>query len=82
MARVHTVLAEHELAVQLCDRANGLNLSCSAAHFGRAHSLWMSGRAGEALATHEESMRLSPNDPVTWACMASYSLALGMLEQV
>jgi len=81
MARVHTVRADHELAVQHCDRAIGLNPSYSAAHFGRAHSLWMSGHAEEALASHEASMRLSPNDPVTWAYMASYSLALSMLER-
>jgi adenylate cyclase len=81
MARVHTVRAEHELAIQHCDRAISLNPSYSAAHFGRAHSLWMSGRAEEALASHEASMRLSPNDPVTWAYMASYSLALSMLER-
>ena len=66
MARAHTIRAEHESAGQHCDRAIGLNPSYSAAHFGRAHSLWMSGHAEEALASHEKSMRRSPNDPVTW----------------
>ncbi len=81
MARVHSVRAEHGLAIQNCERALALNPSYSSAHFGRAHSLWMSGRAEEAIASHEESVRLSPNDPVMWVILASRSLALSMLER-
>jgi tetratricopeptide (TPR) repeat protein len=39
----------------------------------------MSGRPAEALASNEEAMRLSPNDPLMWAFMASRSIALTLL---
>jgi adenylate cyclase len=81
LARVHTVRAEHDLAIRHCERAISLNPSYSSAHFGRAHSLWMSGQAEAALQSHAEAMRLSPNDPVMWAYMASRSLALSILER-
>ena len=81
LARVHTVRAEHGNAIQHCDRAISLNPSYSPAHFGRAHSLWMSGHAEEALVSNAEAMRLSPNDPVMWAYMASRSIALTLLER-
>jgi adenylate cyclase len=81
LARVHTARAEHGMAIEHCDRAISLNPSYSSAHFGRAHSLWMSGHAEEALVSHAEAMRLSPNDPVMWAYMASRSIALTLLER-
>ncbi len=79
LARVYTIRGEHDTAIQHCDRAISLNPSYSTAHFGRAHSLWMSGRAAEALPANAEAIRLSPHDPMMWAFMASRSLALTML---
>jgi adenylate cyclase len=81
LARIYTIRGEHEAAIQHCDRALSLNPSYSPAHFGRAHSLWMSGRPAEALPSHDAAMRLSPNDPVMWAYMASRSIALTLLER-
>ncbi|NIP87722.1 MAG: hypothetical protein GWO21_01375, partial [Gammaproteobacteria bacterium] len=48
-------------------------------YFGRAHSLWMSGRAEEAILSHDQAMRLSPRDPIMWAFMASKAIALILL---
>ena len=46
LSRVHSIRAEHESAILHCERAISLNPSYSLAHFGRAHSLWMSGPPG------------------------------------
>lgn len=46
------------------------------AYFGRAHSLWMSGRSEEAIASHDEAIRRSPRDPIMWAFTASKAIAL------
>jgi tetratricopeptide (TPR) repeat protein len=79
LGRVYTARGEHDTAIHHCDRAISLNPSYSAAHFGRAHSLWMSGRAADALPSNAEAMRLSPHDPLMWAYMASRSIALTLL---
>ncbi len=81
LGRMHTIRTEHNEAIAACDRAISLNPSYANAHFGRAHSLWMSGRPGEALASHDEAMRLSPRDPMMWAFMASKAIALILLER-
>jgi adenylate cyclase len=81
LGRVHTVKGEHNSAIQSCDRAIDLNPSYAMAHFGRAHSLWMSGRPAEALESNAEALRLSPRDPTMWAFMASRSIALTLLER-
>ena len=81
LGRVYTTRGEHDTAIHHCDRAISLNPSFSKAHFGRAHSLWMSGRAEEALPSNAEAMRLSPHDPLMWAFMASRSIALTLLER-
>jgi adenylate cyclase len=81
LGRVHTAKGEHEQAIERCDRAIALNPSYASAHFGRAHSLWMSGRPGEAVLSHDEAMRLSPRDPLLWAFQASKAIALILLER-
>jgi adenylate cyclase len=81
LGRMHTIRAEHDEAVAACDRALSLNPSYAQAHFGRAHSLWMSGRPAEALVSHDEAMRLSPRDPMMWSFMASKAIALILLER-
>ncbi len=79
LGRVYTLHREHDTAIAECDVAIALTPSYANAHFGRAHSLWMSGRAEEAIASHDEAMRLSPRDPIMWAYMASKAIALIML---
>ncbi len=79
LGRVHTVRGEHDMAIAACDRAIALNPNYASAHFGRAHSLWHTGRAEEAIASHDEAMRLSPRDPLMWAFMASKAIALILL---
>jgi adenylate cyclase len=79
LGRVHTLHAEHDTAIAQCDIAISLTPSFANAHFGRAHSLWMSGRASEAIASHDEAMRLSPRDPMLWGFMASKAIALILL---
>lgn len=79
LARVYTLHAQHSTAIGECDIAISLTPSYASAHFGRAHSLWMSGRADEAIVSHDEAMRLSPHDPLMWAFMASKAIALIML---
>jgi adenylate cyclase len=81
LGRVHTIKGEHDAAIHSCDRALDLNPSYAMAHFGRAHSLWMSGRPAEALTSNAEAMRLSPRDPTMWSFMASRSIALTLLER-
>jgi tetratricopeptide (TPR) repeat protein len=79
LARVHTNIGEHDIAIAACDRAIALNPNYANAYFGRAHSLWLSGRPAEALESHDRAMRLSPRDPVLWAFMASKAIALILL---
>jgi adenylate cyclase len=79
LGRVHTLHAEHDTAIAHCDIAISLTPSYANAHMGRAHSLLMSGRAREAIDSHDEAMRLSPRDPILWAFMASKAIALIML---
>ena len=79
LGRVYTALGEHDTAIASCDRAIALNPSYASAHFGRAHSLWMSGRPEEAIVSHDEAMRLSPRDPLLWAFQASKAIALILL---
>jgi adenylate cyclase len=79
LGRIHTIHGEHDAAIARCDIAISLTPSYANAHFGRAHSLWMSGRASQAIASHDEAMRLSPRDPILWAFMASKAIALIML---
>ena len=81
LGRVFSIRGEHENAIQHCDRAISQNPSYSMAHFGRGHSLWMSGHPADALLSNAEAMRLSPRDPVMWAYMASRSIALTLLER-
>jgi adenylate cyclase len=81
LGRVHTAKGEHDEAIQCCERAIDLNQSYASAHFGRAHSLWMSGRPAEAVRSHDEAMRLSPRDPLMWAFQASKAIALILLER-
>ena len=79
LGRVYTAKGEHQAAIQCCDEAIALNPSYASAHFGRAHSLWMWGRADEAILSHDEAMRLSPRDPLMWAFQASKAIALILL---
>lgn len=81
LGRVYTLHARHDAAIGECDTALSITPSYASAHFGRAHSLWMSGRAEQAIVSHDEAMRLSPRDPILWAFMASKAIALIMLER-
>jgi adenylate cyclase len=84
LARAHILQADHAAALTDSDKAIRLNPSFALAHFGRGHCLWHQGRAAEATAPIDEAMRLSPNDPVMWAFMASKAIALvltGDLDQ-
>ncbi|MHC4409883.1 MAG: tetratricopeptide repeat protein, partial [Planctomycetota bacterium] len=81
LGRVHTNIGEHDNAIAACDRAIALNPNYANAYFGRAHSLWLSGRPEEALSSHDRAMRLSPRDPVLWAFMASKAIALLLLDR-
>jgi adenylate cyclase len=81
LGRVYTAKGEHDEAIECCNRAIALNPNYASAYFGRAHSLWMSGRPAEALLSHDEAMRLSPRDPLMWAFQASRAIALILLER-
>lgn len=82
LARAYLLIANHEAAMMASDRAILLNPSFALAHFGRAHSLWHAGRAREAIASHDEAMRLSPHDPMMWAYMASKAIALALMGEL
>jgi tetratricopeptide (TPR) repeat protein len=81
LGRIHIIRAEHEQAIACCNRAIDLNPSYAIAHYVHAHSLWHCGRAAEAIASHDEAMRLSPRDPLSWTFLASKAIALVMLER-
>ena len=81
LGRVLTAKGEHDQAIECCERGIALNPSYASAYFGRAHSLWMSGRPAEAVRSHDEAMRLSPRDPLMWAFQASKAIALILLER-
>ncbi len=79
LARAHLLRVEHEAAIAASDTAIALNPNFAQAHCGRAHALWHAGRPGDAVASHDEAMRLSPLDPVMWGYLASKAIALLLL---
>jgi adenylate cyclase len=84
LCRCLVLKGQPEAAILAAEKALRLNPGFGAAHFGRAHALWHGGRAGEALASHDAAIRLSPRDPSLWAFQASKAIALalsGALEQ-
>jgi len=81
LTRGYLLRADHEAAITAADTAISLNPNFALAQFGRAHALWHSGRPGEAIASHDEAMRLCPLDPMMWAYLASKAIALVMLER-
>ncbi|HXV24632.1 MAG TPA: adenylate/guanylate cyclase domain-containing protein [Alphaproteobacteria bacterium] len=81
LSRAQLLRVEHEAAVAASDTAISLNPNFALAHFGRAHALWHAGRPGEAVASHDEALRLSPLDPMVWAYLASKAIALVLLGQ-
>ncbi len=81
LSRAHLLRVEHDAAIAASDTAISLNPNFALAHFGRAHALWHAGRPGEAVASHDEALRLSPLDPLTWAYLASKAIAMVLLGQ-
>ncbi|MDX1421884.1 MAG: adenylate/guanylate cyclase domain-containing protein [Kiloniellales bacterium] len=79
LTRGYLLRAEHEAAIAAADTAISLNPNFALARFGRAHALWHAGRPAEAIASHDEAMRLCPLDPMMWAYLASKAIALVML---
>jgi adenylate cyclase len=81
LTRGHLLRGEHDAAITAADTAVSLNPNFALAHFGRAHALWHSGRPSEAIASHDEALRLCPLDPMMWAYLASKAIALVMLGE-
>ncbi len=79
--RISIFTGDHEKAIGAFKRAISLNPNYALAHFGLAHGLWHAGRPAEALAHHDEAIRLSPHDPILWAFLASKAIALIMVER-
>ncbi len=79
--RISIFTGDHEKAVAEFRRAISLNPNYALAHFGLAHGLWHAGRSAEALSHHDEAIRLSPNDTILWAFLASKAIALIMDER-
>jgi len=79
--RISIFNGDHEKAIVSFKRAISLNPNYALAHFGLAHGLWHAGRAAEALAHHDEAIRLSPHDPILWEFLASKAIALIMVER-
>ncbi len=69
---------DHGKALNEFRRALELNPNYALAHFGLAHGLWHAGRPAEALPHHDEAIRLTPQDPIMWAFLASKAIALVM----
>ena len=81
LTRAHILRGEHDAAIAAADTAISLNPNSALAHFGRAHALWHSGRPSEAIASHDEALRLCPLDPLMWGYLASKAIALVMLGE-
>ncbi|MBE9554412.1 MAG: hypothetical protein IMF05_13190, partial [Proteobacteria bacterium] len=81
LTRGYLLRGEHDAAIGAADTAISLNPNFALAHFGRAHACWHSGRPGEAIASHDEAMRLSPHDPMMAVYMASKAIALLMMGE-
>ncbi len=58
LGRMRTIRAEHDQAILSFDHAIALNPSFALAYYGKAHSLWQSGKPDEAVINHDESIRL------------------------
>lgn len=78
LCRIYLLQGKPEMATVAADKAILLNPNFAMAHFGRGHSLWHAGHAAEAIACFDTAMRLSPNDPLMWAYMASKAVALAL----
>ena len=81
LGRAYLLAGEHDASLAALDIAIALTPNYANAHFGRAHTLWQVGRPEEAIASHDEAIRLSPRDPIMWAFMASKAIALSMLDR-
>ncbi len=73
--RIAIFSGDHEKALTEFRKALELNPNYALAHFGLAHGLWHAGRPGEALPHHDEAIRLTPQDPIMWAFLASKAIA-------
>lgn len=69
-------LSQHEAAILAADQAIALSPSMAFAHFRRGHALWHAGRPQEAILSIDEALRLSPQDRMSWAFLASKAIAL------
>ena len=81
LGRIRIVRGEHSAAIESFNRAIELNPSFALAYYGKAHSLWHAGQAEQAVACHDEAIRLSPSDPLMWTFLASKAIALFLLER-
>ncbi len=81
LGRNYLLAREYEASLAALDVAIALTPNYANAHFGRAHTLWHSGRPKEAIVSHDEAIRLSPRDPLMWAFLASKAIALLLLER-
>ena len=79
--RISIFNGETGRAISEFECAIALNPNYALAHFGLAHGLWHAGRPVEALPHHDEAIRLSPNDTILWAFLASKAIALVMVER-
>jgi len=79
LTRGYLLRGEPDAAIVAADTAIARNPNFALAHFGRAHALWHAGRPDEAIASHDEALRLCPLDPLMWAYLASKAIALLML---
>ena len=81
LGRIQIVRAEHQLAIAAFDRALELNPGYALAHYGKAHCLWHCGDPEGSVAHHDQAMRISPRDPLSWTFLASKAIALTLLRR-
>ena len=75
VGRVHLARGEYDLSIAELQTSIDLNPCLAQAHCGLGDSLAYAGRLEESLASFDEAIRLSRNDPYRWGFLTFGSLA-------
>ena len=81
LARVRSVLRNHESAIAEAETAIALNPNLAVAHYALALACAYAGNGKQAIASFDRAIQLSPNDPSRWSFFHLKSRTLIELQE-
>ena len=81
LGRIYMLRGEHDRSVAELERSLTLNPSFAQAYHGLGFALALSGRLEEAIGAFEQTIRLSPRDPIMWATTVTRSMTCTLLHR-